>query len=99
MKTIVLAGGNGTRLWPLSRINYPKQFLKLKGMEKSIFQMSFERCLKLTDSDQIYIVTNANYKFLVLGQIEELGYKFGENNVLLEPVGKNTLPAIYFGVK
>ena len=99
MKAIILAGGSGTRLWPLSRTNFPKQFLKLKNMDKSIFQMSLERCLKLTGLAEIYIVTNNNYKFLVLGQIEELGYKFNENNILIEPSGKNTLPAIYYGVK
>lgn len=98
MKTIILAGGSGTRLWPLSRDNFPKQFLKLKRMDKSIFQMSFERCLKLTGLEEIYIVTNINYKFWVLGQIEELGYKFNEDHILVEPSGKNTLPAIYYGV-
>ncbi len=98
MKTIILAGGSGTRLWPLSRDNFPKQFLKLKNMDKSIFQMSFERCLKLVNLHEIYIVTNMNYKFWVLGQIEELGYKFNEDHILLEPSGKNTLPAIYYGV-
>lgn len=99
MKSIILAGGSGTRLWPLSRLNYPKQFLKLKNMERSIFQTSFERCLKLSDLSQIYIVTNVNYKFHVMGQIEELGHKFSENNILIEPSGRNTLPAIYYGVK
>lgn len=99
MKVIILAGGSGTRLWPLSRTNYPKQFLKLKGMDKSIFQMSFQRCLKLTESNQVYIVTNREYRFLVLGQIEELGYKFDEKNILIEPTGKNTLPAIYYAVR
>ncbi len=99
MKAVILAGGSGTRLWPLSRSNYPKQFLKLKSMDKSIFQLSFERCLKLTGLSQIYIVTNINYKFLVLGQIEELGYKFNEELILVEPSGKNTLPAICYAVK
>ncbi len=98
MKTIILAGGSGTRLWPLSRDNFPKQFLKLKNMDKSIFQMSFERCFKLVNLNEIYIVTNMNYRFWVLGQIEELGYKFNEDHILLEPSGKNTLPAIYYGV-
>jgi mannose-1-phosphate guanylyltransferase/mannose-6-phosphate isomerase len=99
MKAIILAGGSGTRLWPLSRTYFPKQFLKLNNMDKSIFQMSLERCLKLTGLAEIYIVTNNNYKYLVLGQIEELGYRFNENNILIEPSGKNTLPAIYYGVK
>lgn len=99
MKVIILAGGSGTRLWPLSRTNYPKQFLKLGNMDKSFFQMSFQRSLKLTDINQIFIVANRDYNFLVLRQIEELGYKFNKNQVLLEPIGKNTLPAIYYGVK
>ncbi|MEG6521762.1 mannose-1-phosphate guanylyltransferase/mannose-6-phosphate isomerase [Desulfotomaculum sp. 1211_IL3151] len=99
MKTIILAGGTGTRLWPLSRTHYPKQFLKLKGMAKSLFQLSFERCLKLTSPNNIYIVTNHDYRFLVSGQLEELGYLLNQDQVLIEPVGKNTLPAIYYGVK
>ncbi|ABO49927.1 mannose-6-phosphate isomerase, type 2 [Desulforamulus reducens MI-1] len=99
MKVIILAGGIGTRLWPLSRTNYPKQFLKIKKMARSIFQMTYERCLKLTDHQQIYIVTNINYKFLVVGQIEELGHQIDDRQILIEPVGKNTLPAIYYGVK
>ncbi|SFR14260.1 mannose-1-phosphate guanylyltransferase/mannose-6-phosphate isomerase [Desulfoscipio geothermicus] len=99
MKAVILAGGSGTRLWPLSRNNFPKQFLKLKNMDKSIFQLSFERCLKLAGLAEIYIVTNKNYKFLVLGQIEELGYRFTESHILVEPQGKNTLPAIYYAVK
>lgn len=99
MKAIILAGGSGTRLWPLSRNQYPKQFLKLKNMDKSIFQLSLERCMKLASLAEIYIVTNINYKFLVQGQIEELGYRFDESHILVEPSGKNTLPAIYYGVK
>jgi len=91
MKVIILAGGSGTRLWPLSRTNFPKQFLKLKN-NRSLFQMTVERSAQLTALPQIYVVTNAAYKFLVLGQMEELGYKFDEGNILLEPVGKNTYP-------
>ncbi|MCL6448082.1 MAG: mannose-1-phosphate guanylyltransferase/mannose-6-phosphate isomerase [Armatimonadetes bacterium] len=98
MKVIILAGGSGTRLWPLSRTNFPKQFLKLKN-NRSLFQMTVERSVRLTNLSQLYVVTNDAYKFLVLGQMEELGYKFDEGNVLLEPVGKNTLPAIFYGVK
>jgi mannose-1-phosphate guanylyltransferase/mannose-6-phosphate isomerase len=97
MKAIILAGGSGTRLWPLSRNNYPKQFVKLKNMAKTIFQSTFERCIKLVGLSEIYIVTNINYKFLVTGQIEEMGYSIDESNILVEPVGKNTLPAICYG--
>ncbi|MCL5058039.1 MAG: mannose-1-phosphate guanylyltransferase/mannose-6-phosphate isomerase [Actinobacteria bacterium] len=99
MKAIILAGGSGTRLWPISRTYFPKQFLKLKTMNKSIFQQAVERCLRFTGLDQLYIITNASYKFLVQGQIEELGKGFVPGNILIEPVGRNTLPAIYFGVK
>lgn len=98
MKVIILAGGSGTRLWPLSRTNFPKQFLKLKN-NYSLFQLTVKRSLQLTTLPQIYVVTNAAYKFLVLGQVEELGQKLDGKNVLIEPVGKNTLPAVLYGVK
>ncbi|AIJ06304.1 mannose-1-phosphate guanylyltransferase/mannose-6-phosphate isomerase [Methanocaldococcus bathoardescens] len=99
MKSIILAGGVGSRLFPLSREYYPKQFIKFKAFEKSLFQLTFERTLKLSNIKDIYIITNEKHKFLVLGQIEELGYNFKEENILIEPIGKNTLPAIYYGVK
>ncbi len=98
MKVIILAGGSGTRLWPLSRDRYPKQFIKLQKDQPSLFQETFSRSLLLADPDDIYVVTNEKYKFLVMGEVEELGYKYKESNILVEPEAKNTLPAIYAGV-
>lgn len=98
MKVIVLAGGSGTRLWPLSRERFPKQFIKLHGDKSSLFQETFKRSLLLTSLDNVYVVTNIKYKFLVMGAVEELGYKYNESNIIIEPEAKNTLPAIYAGV-
>ncbi len=98
MKVIILAGGSGSRLWPLSRDRYPKQFIKLQGDSSSLFQDTFKRSLLLVNLDEIYVVTNEKYKFLVMGAVEELGYKFNESNIIIEPESKNTLPAIYAGV-
>lgn len=98
MKVIILAGGSGTRLWPLSRGRYPKQFIKLQGGKPSLFQETFKRSLLLSGLDDIYVVTNQKYKFLVMGAVEELGYKYNESNIIVEPEAKNTLPAIYAGV-
>src|SRR6056297_316732 len=98
MKVFILAGGSGTRLWPLSRERYPKQFIKLMNDKKSLFQRTFERSLKLTDIHNIYIITNKDYEYLVIGEIEEIGYDYREENILLEPEGKNTLPAICYGL-
>jgi len=99
MKTIILAGGAGSRLWPLSRTYFPKQFLRLKGMEYSMFQLTYQRALKLGKPHDIYIVTNKDYQFLIAGQIAELGVMPIEDNILLEPQARNTLPAIYYAVR
>lgn len=97
MKIIILAGGSGARLWPLSRGGYPKQFIKFKSNGQSLFQETFIRSLLLADLDDIYVVTNEKYKFLVMDAVEELGHKYSEENILVEPEAKNTLPAIYAG--
>ncbi len=97
MKSIILAGGKGTRLWPLSREKHPKQFLKLFG--ESLFQKAVKRALLISEPNEIFIVTNKEYKFRVLDDLEELGVDIPKSNILLEPAAKNTLPAIYWGIK
>lgn len=99
VKMIIMAGGSGTRLWPLSRTQYPKQFLKLSGMVKSIFQQTIDRCLLMGNIDDIYIVTSRDYLHLVQGQVEEMGKVLHRDHILLEPEPKNTLPAILCAVQ
>ncbi|MDO9325693.1 MAG: mannose-1-phosphate guanylyltransferase/mannose-6-phosphate isomerase, partial [Methanoregula sp.] len=97
MKSIILAGGVGTRLWPLSREYYPKQFIQLDG--HSLFQKTCERAAQLSGFDGIYVVTNEIYHYLVRNQIEELGYSLPDDHLLAEPAGKNTLPAIAWAMQ
>jgi mannose-1-phosphate guanylyltransferase / mannose-6-phosphate isomerase len=97
MKSIILAGGVGTRLWPLSREYYPKQFIQLDG--HSLFQQTFQRATRLSVPDDIYVVTNEIHRYLVRNQIEELGYTIAEDHLLAEPAGKNTLPAIAWALQ
>jgi mannose-1-phosphate guanylyltransferase/mannose-6-phosphate isomerase len=101
MKVVILAGGSGTRLWPLSREHYPKQFLKFKELNNnSLFQLTFERAMKITgDINDIFIITNEKQKFLVMGEIEELAFDFNEKNIFIEPCGKDTLAAISLGME
>lgn len=89
MTNIILCGGNGTRLWPISRTLLPKQFVKL-FLNKSLFQLTVERNSKICKSQ--LIVSNAEQYFLALDQLEEL--EKTNNKYLLEPVGRNTAPAI-----
>jgi len=98
MKIIILAGGSGTRLWPLSRNRYPKQFIKLQDQGTSLFQETFMRSMMLADQEDIYVVTHQSYQFFVTAAVEELGYVFPQDHILVEPEAKNTLPAIYAGV-
>lgn len=98
MKIIILCGGSGTRLWPVSRERFPKQFVKINHERYSLFQETFLRALKITKLNNIYIVTNSKYRFLVLGELEELGQNLDKKNIISEPDSKNTLPAIYSGV-
>ncbi len=84
-------------MWPLSREQYPKQFLKFG--KTSLFQDTLKRCLTLSDITEIFVVTNESQKFFVSGQIKECGYDIPVENILIEPKGKNTLPAICFGMR
>lgn len=92
MKVLILAGGSGTRLWPLSRSNYPKQFLKIDGKE-SFLQKTIKRNLRLVSKKDLFIITHSNYFHDVLREIKELEPSL-ENNIILEPERKNTAPAI-----
>ena len=85
MTNIILCGGSGTRLWPLSRTLMPKQFVKLFN-DKSLFQLTVERNSKLCDSS--FIVSNAEQYFLALDQQEELTLKNNDDKYLLEPIGE-----------
>ncbi|GAB6102475.1 mannose-1-phosphate guanylyltransferase/mannose-6-phosphate isomerase [Thermococcus atlanticus] len=98
MKTLILAGGKGTRLWPLSRELMPKQFIKIFD-DTSLFQKTVRRALLFSKPKEIFVVTNREYRFRVLDELRDMGVELPEDNILLEPVGKNTLPAIYWGLK
>ena len=92
---VIMAGGSGTRLWPLSRAGYPKQFLVLSGNE-SLFQLAARRLAALASAEfelaAPCIVGNEEHRFLVLDQLRET--KQEPSSVLLEPLGRNTAPAL-----
>lgn len=89
---IILSGGSGTRLWPLSRTMRPKQLLALNG-DKTLLQQTANRLTKLVTEDHLYTVTHEDHKFEVIGQLAEK-HIASVQNVLAEPISKNTLPAI-----
>jgi mannose-1-phosphate guanylyltransferase/mannose-6-phosphate isomerase len=98
MKIIILAGGNGTRLWPLSQKNRPKQFIKFHQQKKTLFQQTIERSLLLAPIEDIVIVSNLLYSGFILQDLKEMNLTLPLENIVLEPEAKNTLPAIYAGV-
>lgn len=88
---VILAGGSGTRFWPMSRKNLPKQFLNVIG-DATLLAKTVERIKGEVFPSNIYIVTNVLYKGQVIAQIKR--FKIPIKNILLEPEGKNTAPAI-----
>ncbi len=96
MKLVILAGGCGSRLFPLSRARYPKQFLKIEE-GKSLLQRSIERFSSRFSPKDTLLVTGEAYIHLVKEQINQIGY--GDAHVLIEPIGKNTAPAIALALK
>ncbi|MEL7403710.1 MAG: sugar phosphate nucleotidyltransferase, partial [Pseudomonadota bacterium] len=87
---VILCGGSGTRLWPLSRKSYPKQFVPLVG-ETSLYQQSVQR-LSGEGFERPIVVTNSDFRFIVTQQLSEVGLEPG--HVLIEPLARNTAPAL-----
>ena len=87
-----MAGGVGSRFWPLSTSENPKQFLDVLGIGKSLLRLTFERLKKFIPAENIYILTNTSYEALVLEQLPELT----SSQVLCEPERKNTAPCIAY---
>lgn len=89
---VIMAGGIGSRFWPLSRTSRPKQFLDILGTGKSFLRATYERFCPVVPSENFLVVTNSIYKDMVLEQIPELC----ANQVLCEPIGRNTAPCITY---
>ncbi len=98
MYSVILCGGSGTRLWPLSRKNYPKQFLKLYS-EHSLLQETYLRMRKLMPMDRIFFITNQDGYPNVLEQIHEIDRDYEASQVIIEPKSLNTAPAMACAVK
>ncbi len=89
MYCLIMAGGIGKRFWPRSRKNFPKQLLNIVD-EKSMLKLTYERLMKITNKEKIYIVAGENLKQVMLADLKD----FPEENYIVEPNGKNTAPCI-----
>lgn len=91
---LILSGGSGTRLWPISRRNLPKQFLSLAGSE-TLFQQTVKRAMRLPGVAAPVVVASNDHRFLAAEQLQEL--QVADASILLEPIARNTAPAIAVG--
>ena len=89
---IIMAGGIGSRFWPLSRNAMPKQFLDILGLGKSFLQLTYERFKRIIPDERILVVTSEQYKQLVQEQLPGIPI----NNILSEPDRRNTAPCIAY---
>ena len=87
-----MAGGVGSRFWPLSRTRKPKQFLDILGTGKTLLQQTFERFARIIPKENIFIVSNEEYSDLIMKQISGIDH----SQVLLEPIRRNTAPCIAY---
>ncbi len=87
---VIMAGGVGSRFWPLSRARYPKQFIDILGVGKTLLQQTYDRFNVLIPEENIFIVSNEEYKNLIAEQLPDLPVE----NILLEPSRRNTAPCI-----
>ncbi|MFT3993691.1 MAG: mannose-1-phosphate guanylyltransferase [Dysgonomonas sp.] len=87
---VIMSGGIGSRFWPFSREARPKQFLDFFGTGRSLLQMTFDRFKKIVPVENIFIVTNTDYKKMTIDELPELN----PNQILLEPMRRNTAPCI-----
>ena len=93
---VILAGGIGSRFWPMSTTNNPKQFHDVLGVGRTLIQQTYDRLLNFCNPENIYVITDKNYTDLVKEQIPEIN----KENIIAEPVGMNTAPcAIYSAMK
>lgn len=92
LSALIMAGGRGTRFYPLSTEDHPKQFLNLIG-EKTMIQMTVDRLLKIMPIERIFVATGEKYVELTKAQLPDLP----EANIIVEPVGRNTAPCVVFG--
>ena len=100
VQPVIMCGGAGTRLWPLSRAGFPKQFLALNG-EETLFQQAAARLMGLGAAGHTLsaplIVGNEEYRVLILEQLREA--RINPETILLEPAARNTAPALMFVLK
>ena len=88
----IMAGGIGSRFWPLSRQNYPKQFLDILNTGKTLIQWTYDRYTSMVPPENILVVTSNEYASIVAQQLPELP----KENILSEPARKNTAPCIAY---
>ena len=89
---VIMAGGVGSRFWPMSTTDHPKQFIDVLGVGKSLLQLTVERFKGLVEPDNVWVVTNQKYSDIVKQQLPEMP----ESNILCEPCRRNTAPCIAY---
>lgn len=90
---LIMAGGVGSRFWPVSRVEHPKQFIDFFGVGRTLIQSTYDRFLKICPPENIFIVTNEIYADLIRKQLPDIA----DNQILAEPIMRNTAPCIAYG--